>query len=199
MSGFAFLNISWQSDSKIKDNEIKHDINKPLKPVLTKAGTTQKAADGIDFGFKMRSNQTNGQFSCTEETLTPKTLGVPVHKHDELDEIMHVLEGTVHVLVGEEVFEVNAGDWHLRPRGIPHAYWNQTNEPAKFNDMFLNQDFDEFLDEFLRIGNKLKEKNISTDSKEASDLYDLLSKKCGLTNYPEMTPLLLKKYGLKMP
>ena len=67
------------------------------------------------------------------------------------------------------------------------------------HDMFLNQDFDEFLDEFLRIGNKLKEKNISTDSKEASDLYDLLSKKYGLTNYPEMTPLLLEKYGLKMP
>ena len=170
----------------------------PLKPVLTKVGQTQKALDGTDFGFKIRSSQTNGQYCCTEETLPPKTLGVHLHKHDKLDEIMRVLEGTVHVLVGEEVFEINAGEWHLRPHGIPHTYWNQTDKPAKLIDMFLNQDFDNFLDELLRISAKLKSEKLSPDSPQATELYSNLDKKYGITSYHDKTQGLLEKYGLKM-
>jgi quercetin dioxygenase-like cupin family protein len=197
ISSTVLLNLGCDSaNNKIAITESPEQ--KPLIPVLTKVGTTVKAPDGIDFGFKLRSSQTNGQFSCTEEILAPKTLGVSLHKHDKLDEILHVLEGTVHVLVGEEVFEVNAGEWHLRPHGIAHAYWNQTDKPARFNDMFLNQDFDNFLDELIRIANKLQKQNIPADSKQAVALYDALSKKYGFTNYPEKTGYLLEKYGLKM-
>lgn len=198
LSGISLLNMGCQSKTTVEEKVIEPEIDKSLKPFLSKAGTTQKAPDGIDFGFKLRSSQTNGQFSCTEEVLAPKTLGVSLHKHDKLDEIMHVLEGTVQVLVGEEVFEVNAGDWHLRPHGIPHAYWNQTDQPAKFNDMFLNQDFDNFLDELIRISGKLAEQNISPDSKQAEGFFAPVAKKYGFTNYSEKTPELLQKYGLKM-
>jgi hypothetical protein len=82
--------------------------------------------------------------------------------------------------------------------GIPHAYWNQTDKSAKFNDMFLNQDFDNFLDEVIRTVNKCKTENISPESKEAQDLFDPVAKKYGFTNYPDRTPMLLEKYGLKM-
>ena len=173
-------------------------LDKPLKPVLTKVGQNQKAPDGIDFGFKIRSSQTNGQYCCTEETLPAKTLGVHLHMHDKLDEIMRVLEGTVHVLVGDEVFEINAGEWHLRPHGIPHTYWNQTDKPAKLIDMFLNQDFDNFLDELLRISAKLKSENLSPDSQQATELYSALDKKYGITSYHDKTQGLLEKYKLKM-
>ena len=198
LSGITILNMGCNSTTPRKENEIEYDTNKPLKPVLVKVGETQKASDGIDFGFKLRSNQTNGQFSCTEEVLAPKTLGVSYHMHDKLDEIMRVQEGTVHVLVGEEVFEVNAGEWHLRPHGIPHTYWNQTDKPAKFNDMFLNQDFDNFLDELLRMAQRLSKQNISPDSKKAEELFAPIARKYGFTNFPEKTPYLLEKYGLKM-
>ncbi len=198
LSGITILSVGCHDNKPQKNNTTGLDKSKPLKPVITKAGNTVKATDGVDFGFKLRSNQTNGQFSCTEEVLSPKTLGVGLHMHDELDEIMHVLEGTVHVLVGEEVFEVNAGDWHLRPHGIPHAYWNQGDKPAKFNDMFLNQDFDNFLDELIRLAGKMNEQKIAPDSKEAEQLLALISKQYGFTNYPEKTPYLLEKYGLKM-
>ena len=182
--------IETNSNVKVSD--------KPLKPVLTKFGQNQKAPDGIDFGFKIRSSQTNGQYCCTEETLPAKTPGVHLHMHDKLDEIMRVLEGTVHVLVGEEVFEINAGEWHLRPHGIPHTYWNQTDKPAKLIDMFLNQDFDNFLDELLRISAKLKEQNLSPDSPQATELYSNLDNKYGITSYHDKTQGLLDKYGLKM-
>ena len=189
------------NNTKTQSIETKSNVmvsDKPLKPVLTKVGQNQKAPDGIDFGFKLRSSQTNGQYSCTEETLPAKTLGVHLHMHDKLDEIMRVLEGTVHVLVGEEVFEINAGEWHLRPHGIPHTYWNQTNKPAKLIDMFLNQDFDNFLDELLRISKKLKSQNISPDSPQATELYSALDKKYGITSYHDKTKELLEKYNLKM-
>jgi uncharacterized cupin superfamily protein len=44
-------------------------------------------------------------------------LGAPPHLHLGFDEICYVLEGTVHIMVEDEVFVVNKGDWHLRPRG----------------------------------------------------------------------------------
>ena len=197
LSGITILNMGCNSTTTRKENE-NVISSKPLKPVLTKVGETQKAADGIDFGFKLRSNQTNGQFSCTEEVLAPKTLGVSLHMHEKLDEVMRVQEGTVHVLVGEEIFEVNAGEWHFRPHGIPHAYWNQTDKTAKFNDMFLNQDFDNFLDELLRMANRLSKQNIAPDSKKAEELFAPIAKQYGFTNFPEKTPYLLEKYGLKM-
>ena len=179
-----------KTQSKDKNSNVKV-LSKPLKPVLTKVGQTQKSTDGID-------SQTNGQYCCTEETLPAKTLGVHLHMHDKLDEIMRVLEGTVHVLVGDEVFEINAGEWHLRPHGIPHTYWNQTDKPAKIIDMFLNQDFDNFLDELLRIGAKLKEQKLSQDSPQAIELYSNLDKKYGITSYHDKTQGLLEKYGLIM-
>jgi quercetin dioxygenase-like cupin family protein len=35
---------------------------------------------------------------------------------------MRVLEGSVSVLEGDKVVEVEAGGWHFRPRGIVHTF-----------------------------------------------------------------------------
>lgn len=64
--------------------------------------------------------------------------------------------------------------------------------------MFLNQDFDNFLDELLRISAKLKEQNLSPDSPQATELYSNLDNKYGITSYHDKTQGLLDKYGLKM-
>jgi uncharacterized cupin superfamily protein len=48
----------------------------------------------------------------------------PLHLHRNDDEIWYVLEGVLHVRVGVEVFEANAGSAVMAPRGTPHTYWN---------------------------------------------------------------------------
>jgi mannose-6-phosphate isomerase-like protein (cupin superfamily) len=48
----------------------------------------------------------------------------PLHVHYADDEAWYVLEGTLRVRVGDEVFEAGPGSAVLAPRGTPHAYGN---------------------------------------------------------------------------
>lgn len=92
---------------------------------------------GMDLIFKLTKAQTGGHMGCDEVTMKPGFLGAPPHMHKTFDEICYVLEGTINIMVGDEVFEVNAGDWHLRPRGIVHTFWNSGKENARFIDIYV--------------------------------------------------------------
>lgn len=169
-----------------------------LKPVHVAAGTISKAADGVYAGFpKIRSEHTNGQFCCQEISLQPKQAGPPPHLHKELDEIAYVLEGTVHVLVGDTVTELHAGDYHVRPHGIVHTFWNSGDVPARFIDMYPNQDFLSFFEEFVRIENKLKKKRLTMQSPEGMQMIEGVLNKFGAVMFYDHFPPLLEKYGLK--
>ncbi len=48
----------------------------------------------------------------------------PRHLHRNDDEAWYVLEGCLHVLVGDREVEAHAGSAVFVPRGTPHTYWN---------------------------------------------------------------------------
>lgn len=170
----------------------------PSKERLVPAGTISLPADGIIVGApKIRSEFTNGQFCCQEVTVQPKYAGPPPHLHKELDEIMYVIEGTASVMVGSAVTEVHAGDYHLRPHGIVHTFWNSGDTPVRFIDMYPNQDFISYFEEFDRIGNKIKSKGLGIDSPESVKMIDDLNQKFGIEVFFEQFPPLLQQYGLK--
>lgn len=172
--------------------------NNPLGAVHVPAGTISKPADGIVAGApKIRSEHTNGQFCCQEITLQPKYAGPPPHLHKNLIEIMFVLEGTADVLVGENVIEVRAGDYHLRPHGIVHTFWNSGDVPLRFIDMYPNQDFVSFFEEMVRIENGLKSKGLTMMSPEGQRLNNALLKRFDAEIFFDQFPPLLEKYGLK--
>jgi mannose-6-phosphate isomerase-like protein (cupin superfamily) len=54
----------------------------------------------------------------------PPRFIAPLHLHRNDDEAWYVLEGTLHVRVGHDVIEANAGSAVFVPRGTPHTYWN---------------------------------------------------------------------------
>src|SRR6516162_7741608 len=64
---------------------------------------------------------TNGVFSLFEATLAPGT-EPPPHVHSREDELFYVLEGEFDVYVGEEAFEVAAGECVFLPRFKPHGF-----------------------------------------------------------------------------
>lgn len=170
----------------------------PLQQRLVPAGTISPPADGIVVGApKIRSEFTNGQFCCQEITVQPKFAGPPPHLHKELDEIMFVIEGTASVMVGDTVTQVHTGDYHLRPHGIVHTFWNSGDIPVRFIDMYPNQDFISYFEEFDRIGNKLKTKGLGIDSAEGGKMINDLNKKFGIEIFFDQFPPLLQKYGLK--
>ncbi|HEY2437207.1 MAG TPA: cupin domain-containing protein [Solirubrobacteraceae bacterium] len=48
----------------------------------------------------------------------------PLHVHHSDDEAWYVLEGTLRVRVGDDVFEAGPGSAVLAPKGTPHSYGN---------------------------------------------------------------------------
>lgn len=159
--------------------------------------TLEPGPRGVNMRVLVKSSQTNYQFSCVELVMSPKKMGPAPHVPTHLDEISYVVEGTLGVLVGEEVKEINAGGFSLRPHGIIHSFWNPSEQPLRFFEIYCNQNFDEYLEDlfFNRIA-YMKEHNLKADdpliSKWAKELHD----EFGLILFPEQAKPIIEKYGL---
>lgn len=171
----------------------------PLAPFyLPPVPPLQLGPSGIAMRTRVRSTQTNRQYSCVEFLIAPKQMGPPPHLHQALDEIMFVLEGTVTVLVGETVYTVQAGGWHLRPRGLVHTFWNATSQPAHYIDMYFNQNFEDFLEELNNqlLPDMARLKLTPADPGMAKRWADL-DRRFGITTFFEQRQPLIERYGLK--
>ena len=148
--------------------------------------------------IRVRSTQTSNQFGCYEALVMPKTMGPAPHVHQALDEVMYVFHGTASILVGNEVHLVKTGGWHVRPRNILHTFWNEQDEPLRFFDMYFNQNFEEFMEEFFQklipymLANKLQRSD-----PEMIRRIDELSSRFGITMYHDKRQAIIDKYGLK--
>ena len=54
--------------------------------------------------------------------LDPRGSGPPWHLHRNEDETFYVIEGEVTIVVGDERFDLKAGDYCFGPREVAHAY-----------------------------------------------------------------------------
>ncbi|MBC6991983.1 cupin domain-containing protein [Hymenobacter sp. BT491] len=171
----------------------------PLPPfLLPPAAPLQLNTRGIVMRTWVRSSQTNRQYSSVEFLIGPKQMGPPPHVHRDLDEIMFVLSGTVSVLVEETVYTVPAGGWHLRPHGLVHTFWNATDAPAHYVDMYFNQNFEDFLEELNGkiLADMEKYKLTPADPGIAKRWADL-DRRFGITTFFDQRQPLIDKYGLK--
>ena len=87
------------------------------------------------------SSATAGQLSMVVHDLAPRALGSPVHTHRNEDEYSLILDGIVGIQVGGTVRQGRPGDVVCKPRGVPHAFWNATDEPARLLDVITPGDF----------------------------------------------------------
>jgi mannose-6-phosphate isomerase-like protein (cupin superfamily) len=173
-------------------------LTRPLGPFyLPPRSPLVPGPGGLDIRTWVRSSQTNGQFSCVESAVAPRQMGPAPHLHQSLDELMYVLEGTATVWMDGQVEEIKAGGWHLRPRQIPHTFWNGANQPLRFIDMYFNQNFEDFLEELFHriIPDMVKNRLSPTDpgiAKRIADLY----RRFGVVSFPEKRQPLVERYGL---
>lgn len=93
---------------------------------------------------------TGGAMGVIEQTLAPREL-VPPHTHTN-DVWLLVRSGSVGVLVDEEIATGGPGSWLLKPRGIMHAMWNPTDEPARILEVFTPGGFEGFFAEVRELG-----------------------------------------------
>jgi quercetin dioxygenase-like cupin family protein len=85
---------------------------------------------GVRFDYKVTSDDSGGSLAVLEIEIPPKILVKP-HNHTREDEFTQVLAGTVGVRAGDQVLEATTGASLVKPRGIPHAMWNASTEPAR--------------------------------------------------------------------
>jgi mannose-6-phosphate isomerase-like protein (cupin superfamily) len=170
-----------------------------LQPFYIPPGTPLQPGPGnVDIRTIIQSKQTGGQLSNVEVAVAPKQMGPSPHVHKDLDELMYVLEGTATVMIGKEIYEVKAGGWNFRPRGVVHCFWNASDVGLRFIDFFFNQDFEEYLEElFHRIIPDMVKGNLTPTSPAIASRMAALDQKFGVTWFHENRQAIIDQYGLK--
>ncbi len=192
----AIAALGFISQTSIVATPVK-PLENPLKPILLPSMPPLDHKGSSDIRVWVRSSMTNGLYSSVECAVAPKVMGPPPHMHKELDELMYVIEGTASILVGDDIVEVKAGGWHLRPRLIKHTFWNASDKSLRFMDMYFNQPFEEFLE---RIYHELTAKNGFPDGSDSKTKeINKLNNKFGLVYSPtafDERQEIVKKFGL---
>jgi mannose-6-phosphate isomerase-like protein (cupin superfamily) len=97
-----------------------------MPPVNTTASPERADLPGLANRFLIRTER----FALVEHTIAPHTLAAPVHTHRHEDEYSYVVSGRMGALVGDDVVDAGPGELVVKPRGIPHAFWNAGDEPT---------------------------------------------------------------------
>lgn len=200
MAAMAPLLISAHASGKASEK-----LHNPMpgigpEPFTLPGGTSlQPGPTGIDFRVVIRQAQTQGRLSCVEAAMAPMQMGPAPHYHDELDELMYVTEGTVSVLIDGQLHEVPAGGWNFRPRKLEHTFFNRTAKPARFIDMYFNQNLEDYLEELVhKIFPEMRQKGLTPFSPGIRERIAELDKKFGITNHFEKRAEVAKTYQLNM-
>ena len=112
---------------------------------------------------KVRAAQLGGDFSIMEGEIDPDQLLAP-HCHAHEDQVVFVIQGEIEFEVGGaggERFTASAGDYVIKPRGIPHAFWNKQAQQVRYIELSGGRGFEQFTDSTrfgaIKAGLKAKE------------------------------------------
>ena len=96
---------------------------------------------GVRFTYKVERDDSGGALSVLETVIPPRTLVKP-HRHTREDEFSLIAAGRVGVRLGDEEFEAETGSFLVKPRGVPHAIWNASAEPATVVEILSHAGFE---------------------------------------------------------
>ena len=102
----------------------------PLPKGITPAGGAQlqRAWNVLGHRYFLKAH---GNSCFCFETLDPPGTFVPLHVHPKQDEFIYVLEGVFDLQLGGDKTQARPGDLVRMPMGIPHAYYNNGDQPAR--------------------------------------------------------------------
>ena len=106
---------------------------------------------GLGVRFMIDGAQSGGNFALVEHPIEPRVLAAPMHTHRNEDEYTYVLEGEIGVQVGEEVRVARPGDLVFKPGGMPHAFWNAGDAPARALEIISPAGFERYFSEIAPL------------------------------------------------
>jgi len=93
--------------------------------------------------------QTGGAYALSEARVLPGG-GPPPHIHRREDEAFFVLEGEITFTLGDRKVVAKPGAFIQGPRGISHAFKNESHAPARMLILVTPSGFDKFLAEMAQ-------------------------------------------------
>jgi quercetin dioxygenase-like cupin family protein len=136
-------------------------MNSPTTPISTLAaplpigafnlGEGKLMPNDTHFLYKVTDRDADGRFALLQGGLAPRML-IPPHVHEREDEMTIVIAGTLGARVGEQEFMLGPGGVLLKPRGIPHAMWNPTDEPQVLLEYITPGAYVAFFEEVAASG-----------------------------------------------
>src|SRR4051812_28395500 len=159
--------------------------------VLGPADGDQVQIGPMGVRFMIGSEEAGGGFSVVEHPIAPRSLAAPTHTHRHEDEYSYVLEGEVGVQVGDEVRVAKPGELVFKPRGVPHAFWNPGDRPARLLEIISPGGFERYFEEIGPL--------FPADGPPDFEALAAVQARYGLTMDFASTPRLIEEHGLQMP
>jgi quercetin dioxygenase-like cupin family protein len=145
---------------------------------------------GLGVRFMIEGAQTGDSFALVEHPIEPRVLAAPMHTHRNEDEYTYVLEGEIGVQVGEEIRVARPGDLVFKPRGVPHAFWNAGDTPARGLEIISPAGFERY---FVEIAPLLPPNHAGPPDEEA---LGAVMARYGLEMDMGSIPVLVERHGL---
>ncbi len=76
---------------------------------------------------------------------------VPPRVHSDEDEYSYVLEGVFGARIGDRDVSAGSGTYVLKPRNVPHTFWNAGPKRARLVEMISPAGFERFFDELAEV------------------------------------------------
>jgi mannose-6-phosphate isomerase-like protein (cupin superfamily) len=123
-------------------------MGKPL--IVRKNGAKSIRLGPDEWNLFATGADTDGRFDFLEGTIS-YLQGPPLHIHHDQDDTIMVMQGTLKVQVGEELFDLTAGDFVSIPRGVAHTFANLGEEPVRVINVMTPGGFGLALEEMAGL------------------------------------------------
>ena len=142
------------------------------------------------FRYGVGDEQSGGRLSMLEVTIPPRTLIKP-HMHTHEDEFSFVISGPIGVRAGDETTEdVPTGSWLIKPRSVPHAMWNLSDQPARVLEVVMPGGMEHYFEEIAPV--------LREHGPEWTKRYHGIADAYGLTILDDWSDELKAKYGITL-
>ena len=164
-------------------------MTEKLTELITRAGTGERTQfGGLGFIYHLDGSQTDGRLSVVEHPIEPRSVAAPMHTHANEDEFSFVTEGEVTFQLADEIIVARPGDFVIKPRGIPHAFWNASDKPCSFLELISPAGFENYFRAIGKLWNPdgppdfdkfyalAEEYNLKIDMTDAARIQGLIDK-----------------------
>jgi quercetin dioxygenase-like cupin family protein len=144
----------------------------------------------VGFEYRLESANTDGRLAVLEVTIPPRTLVKP-HQHSKEDEFSLILSGRVGARIGDTFYEeIAAGSSIVKPRDVPHAMWNVTDEPARILEIVMPGGLERYFEEVAPV--------LAQHGPEWTQRFYELAARYGLTILDDWSDELKARYGITL-